>query len=166
MKPSIKIWIAVGIAAAGLIGFMVFSKSDLARVKGRFERRAELLEKQAGENELLGGARAKHISNLFTETGRVDIPAFDIRGTFTRDDVQRLVLMGRSRYKNLTIRFYDFTVEFPADNRARVDVTAFLEATLTSGATVQEAHQLVFILEKPAEEWLFAAVEGVNVLEK
>ncbi|MFP4446189.1 MAG: hypothetical protein ACLFPD_08095 [Desulfosudaceae bacterium] len=145
---------------------MVFSKSDLARVKARFERLAELLEKQAGENELLGGAKAKHISNLFTETGRVDIPAFDVHGTFTRDDVQRLVLMGRSRYKNLTIRFYDFAVEFPAEHRARVDVTAFLEAALASGSTVQEAHQLIFILEQPDEEWLFAEVQGVNMLEK
>jgi len=166
MKPSFKIWLAVGIAIAGIIGFIVFSKSDLARVKARFERLAELLAKQPGENELLGGAKAKHVSNLFTETGQVDLPAFDVGGTFTRDDVQRLVLMGRSRYKTLAIRFYDFAVEFPDENRVRVEVTAFLEATLASGSTVQEAHQLVFTLEQPAEEWLFAAVEGVNVLEK
>ncbi|MFO8049485.1 MAG: hypothetical protein R6U29_10675 [Desulfosudaceae bacterium] len=161
-----KMLIIAAMALAGIIAFMVFFKSDAAVIKARFDKLAGHMAKEAGEKELLSAAKARHVSNMFAESGRVDIPAYDITRTFTRDKVQQWVMIARSRYRVLSLDFYDFNIDFPEEGRSRVDVTAFLEAAGSDGGPAQEVHQLVFVLEKEEGDWLFTEVEGVDVLER
>ncbi|MFP4040564.1 MAG: hypothetical protein ACLFS7_08475 [Desulfosudaceae bacterium] len=161
-----KMLIVTVMALAGIIAFMVFFKSEAAVIKARFDKLAGHMAKEDDENDLLSAAKARHVSNMFAETGRVDIPAYDITRTFTRDKVQQWVMTARSRYRVLSLDFYDFEIDFPEEDRSRVDVTALLEAAARDGAPAQEVHQLVFILEKEEGDWLFAEVEGVDVLER
>jgi len=160
------ILIVAVIAVAGIIGFILFFNSDEAVIKKRFQYLSDQFAKESVENNLLGAAKAKRIGNMFAENCRVSLPAYDLDQTFARDDVQPYVMMARSRYKSMIVDFYDFNIDFPQGGQAEVDVTGYVKAVTEAGEAVQEIHELAFSLEEGEDDWLFTAIEGVEVLER
>jgi len=75
-------------------------------------------------------------------------------------------MMARSGYTSIAVDFYDFNIVFPREGRAEVDVTALAKTITSAGEAAQEIHELVFSLEKVEDDWLFTAIEAVEVLER
>ncbi|MDO9263883.1 MAG: hypothetical protein Q7U02_07945, partial [Desulfosalsimonadaceae bacterium] len=109
---------------------------------------------------------ARKIESLFAETVRIEIPAYDIDQTFARSEISPHVLYARSQYRDISLKFYDFQIEFPAEDVAHVTLTGILKATTSSGEQVKETHELECELEKIEDDWLLTGVKGVDVLEK
>jgi Tfp pilus assembly protein PilV len=166
MVKSKTVLIAAVIATAGIIAFIVFHYSDKAVIKRRFQYLAQQLAKESPENNLLSAAKAKHIGDMFADTCRVYLPDFDVDRIFTGRDVHPYVMMARSRYKAISIEFYDFNINIPNDGIALVDVNAFVRAVTTSGEVRREIHQLAFSLEKDETDWRFSEIESLSMLEK
>jgi hypothetical protein len=158
--------IAAALAAAGLIGFLLFYKSDETVIKKRFKSLAADFSREYPENDLMNAAKGKRIGNMFAKTCRVHIPDYDVDMTIARDDVQPYVMVARSRYRDISLDFYDFSIAFPDQGKATVNVSAFVRATPTAGEPAQEIHEMVFSLEKGEEEWMFAGIESLELLEK
>ncbi len=166
MVNSKTVLIVSAVAVAGIIGFILISGGDEAVIKKRFQYLAEQFAKESPENSLLSAAKAGRIGDMFADGCRVNLPAYDVEKVFTRDDVQPYVMMARSRYKSISVDFYDFNIVFPGTGQANVDVTTLVEAVTMAGESVRETHEMIFSLKEGEEDWLFTVIEGVEVLER
>jgi hypothetical protein len=166
MVTTKNILIVVVLAVAGIIGFLLFYSSDETVIKKRFKSLASDFAREYPENDLLNAAKSKRISNMFAASCRVHIPDYDVDRTFARDDVQPYVMMARSRYRDISLDFYNFSIDFTEGGQATVYASAFVRATPTAGEPVRELHEMVFSLEKGEEEWLFTDIESLEVMEK
>lgn len=165
VKSKMVLFIGAAAAVAVLV-FCIFYFSDKAVIKRRFHDLAGQMAKTSPENNLLSAAKAKRIGDMFADQCRVYLPDYDVDRTFSGKDVHPYVMMARSRYKQLDIDFYDFTITFPEDGLAGVDVTAYVKAAATRKETTSEIHELFFSLKKAETGWLFTEIKSVTVLER
>jgi hypothetical protein len=103
---------------------------------------------------------------LFVDTCTVHAPAYSFSRDISTQDLPPLVLTARSRYSEISLEFYDFVIEFPQEGTAEVNLTARIEGTLTTGAYVDDVHELRCKLQKTEDIWLLKEIEVVQVLEK
>jgi len=103
---------------------------------------------------------------LFEKAIRIHIPAYDMSREVDRKEIPALVLMARTKFSRIRVRFYDMGVDFPSDAQALVIVTAGLEGQLAGGEPVDEIHELECLLDKREDGWYFRKFEAVEVLEK
>jgi len=166
MVNSKHIFAGCGLAAIAIATFFLFFQSDTAKIKKCFSTLSGQMERSGDEHELLAAAAARKIESLFAETVRIEIPSYDIDQTFARNDISPHVLYARSQYKDISLKFYDFQIEFPAEGAAHVTLTGMLKATTSAGERVEETHELECELKKMEDAWLLTGVKGVDVLEK
>ncbi len=153
-------------AAAGIIAFFWFFQSDEAKIKKQFSAIAELASKASEEHELTAAVRARKIGDRFAETCRIEIPAYNISSTYAGKEIPARIMGARSRYAEISLTFHDIDIRFPEEETARVAFTAYVEAVRLSGESFREVHEFVCRLEKNENDWLFARMEGVLVLER
>ncbi len=166
MVKSKNMLLILVLIAAGLIVFVLFFNSDEAVIKKRFRHLAEQFDKAPSENNLVAAAKARRVADMFADSCRVYLPAYDVDHTFSARDVPSYVMMARSRYRQIALDFYDFNFVFPQKDRADVNLTAMATGIDETGAAFREIHEMTFSLEKIEDEWLFTAIEAVQVLEK
>ncbi len=157
---------AAVLAVAGIITFFWYFQGDDAKIKKQFKTISELAEKGSDEHELTAAVNAKRIGSMFADTCRIEIPSYNISRTYARADVPAHVLGARSRYSDISLKFYDLDIDFPEEKIARVTLTAYVEAVRVSGEAVREVHEIVCRLEKIEKDWLFDQIEVVSVLER
>ena len=158
--------IALAILAAGVVLFYLLMPGDADRVKGQFEFLADNITKSAGENQLIGAANSKRIRSAFMETVTIDAPAYDYVRDLPAAELPALVLTARKPYMELALDFYDFTIDFPQEEKASVRVTARLRGRLPSGEAVEDIQELNCRLLLFEDRWRFAVIEFVAVLEQ
>ncbi|MFZ2631147.1 MAG: hypothetical protein WA081_13715 [Desulfosalsimonadaceae bacterium] len=166
MVTSKQIFAAGGLAAVAIIAFFLFFQSDTAKIKKCFSTLSKQMDKSGDEHELMAAAAAQKIESLFAKSVRIEIPAYDIDQTFARSEISPHVLYARSQYRDISLKFYDFQIEFPAEGAAHVTLTGILKATTSTGDRVEETHELECELKKMEDDWLLTGVKGVDVLEK
>ena len=166
MEKIKYIIIAAMVLAAGIIVFLIFSQSEEAKVKKQFHVLAEKMKKTPNETPLIGAARASRIKELFAETCTVHAPAYSFSRDISSQDLPSLVLTTRSRYSEISLEFYDFVIEFPAEDSALVNLTAAMTGKLTPGEYVDDVHELKCELKKTEGIWLFKEIEVVEVLKR
>ncbi|MCU0600585.1 MAG: hypothetical protein MUE70_15165 [Desulfobacterales bacterium] len=154
------------ICFACVIAFFWLHESDEDKIKKRFDELAEETAKATDEKELAAVIKAKKISELCADSFQVDFPSYSISRKFMRNDISAQILAARARYSAISVNFYDISIDFPEEGIADVTLTGSVEAALTSGESVREIHELRCRLEKIEKDWLFAAIEGVDVLDK
>jgi len=166
MVTSKHIFAAGGLAVAAIAAFFLFFQSDTAKIKKCFSTLSAQMEKSGDEHEFLAAAAAQKIESLFAETVRIEIPSYDIDQTLPHSEISPHVLYARSQYKDISLKFYDFQIEFPQKSAAHVTLTGILKATTSAGERVEETHELECELKKTEDHWLLTGVKGVDVLEK
>ncbi|MBD3307244.1 hypothetical protein GF339_12480 [candidate division KSB3 bacterium] len=159
----------IGIGLLGLIvlgvGWYVFFNEE-RRVKARFESLAEWVSKEPDEQQFAMARKIKNIESVFADPSRFDVPARDVSGTFPPSEIARRAALARSRFSQLTVKFYDLEVVFLAEDTALTTTTATLSGTTTDGEAIEETHELQCMLQKTDDAWLFQEVEVVEVLQK
>ncbi len=158
--------IAALLIAGAVIVFFLFFQTDEAKIKKNFHKLAERVEKNGDEHNLIAAKKAHAIEQLFTGSVRIQIPSYSVDKTFPRNGISPHVLFARTRYKKITIKFYDFQIQFPTKDTSIVELTAVFKATTISGEPVDEVHEAECTLDKIDNEWLFTGIKGVDVLER
>jgi hypothetical protein len=151
---------------AGVSAFIIFSQSEAARVKKPFKFLEEKMKKTPEETQLISAAKANRIKELFTETSTIHAPAYSFSRQISSQDLYALVLNLRSQYSKVSLKFYDFVIDFPEKDLADVNLTATMTGKLTTGEYFDEIHELKCILKKIEDIWLLKEIELVEVLEK
>ena len=152
--------------AGGIIVFFLFFQTDEAKIKKKFHRLAERVEKEDVENELLTAATANKIQNMFADSCRIEIPSYSVDQTFSKKEISSHVFYARAQYRKMSLKFLDFQFQFPQKGSAIVGLTAAFKAVTTFGEPVDEIHELECSLNEMDDEWLFTGIMGVDVLER
>ncbi len=153
--------IIVGVAA-----FYYFFQSEEAKIKKQFTLLAKHFSKKPDETKFIAAIESKKILGLFSKNVRLFIPAYSISKTYTHQDLSPLFLSGRSYFSNVSLAFYDFSIDFPETETATVILTARLTGTLSNKEEVAESHELECILKKNEKRWLFSDIKAIEVLKK
>ena len=166
MVKAKHIIIAGGILTAGIIAFYIFLQSEEAQVKKQFEFIAEKIEKAPGENHIIAAAKANRIREVITDPCKIHAPAYLFSREASSDELSTFVLSKRSRYSAISLKFYDFVIDFPEKDTARVNLTESMEGKLKTGEFVEDIHELKCQLQKIEDIWRLKEIEVVEVLRK
>ncbi len=158
--------IAGGVLVAGIIAFFIFSQSEEAKVKKQFEFLAEKIGKTPEESQIIAAAKAKRIREVFAETCKIHAPAYSFSRDISSDELSTLVLSARSQCSEISLKFYDFVIDFPEKGTALVSLTASMESELTTGEFLEDHHELKCNLQKIEDIWRLKEIEMVEVLKK
>jgi hypothetical protein len=158
--------IAALLLAAGIIVFFVFFQSEEAKVKRQFKRIAEKVEKTPEESVVVSATKANRIGEAFTKTCTVHAPVYSFSRDIPSDELTTLILSMRSQYSEISVKLYDFVIDFPEKGSAHVGLTANMEGKLTTGEPTADLHEFKCKLEKIEDVWLIKEAEMVQVLKK
>ncbi len=158
--------IAGGVLVAGIIAFFIFSQSEEAKVKKQFEFIADKIEKTPGESKIIAATKANRIREVFAETCKIHAPAHSFSRDTSSDELSTLFLSERFEYSEISLKFYDFAIDFPEKGSAQVNLTASMEGKLTTGEFIEDLHELKCKLQKIEDIWRLKEIEMVEVLKK
>jgi hypothetical protein len=161
-----KYIIVGGLLAAGIIVYFVFWQSEEAKIKRAFKSVAGKVEKRPEENKIIAVTKANRIRGAFTPTCKIHAPAYAFSGNISSDQLSTIVLSARSQYSEISVKLYDFDIDFPEKDTAQVRLTARMEGKLTTGDPIEDLHELKCGLRKIEDVWLIRQVEVVQVLKK
>lgn len=162
-KKTIIIIIVIIVA---VITAKILMESEEDKVKKQFDIFAELIEKEPGETNLIMAQKARKIGAMVTNPVMVTVPEYKASGSYARQEIARRMAMGRTRFIELSLTFFDLSVEILDENNADANVTAQVKGKKLSNEPFEGTHELLCRLKKIEGEWLFNQVEVVDVLEK
>jgi hypothetical protein len=148
------------------IGVSTLFQSEEKRIKKQFRLLSEGISKESGESIFTMDQKIKKIGSLFDETCEVSLPAYSIAGRLNREEITGYAARARLHLSELHLTFYDFNITLTHENHARVYLTARLTGKMTTGETMNEAHEIDCLLKKIEKKWLFTKIELVEVLKK
>ena len=164
---KLKYIIITGIVLAITIAaFINISHSEEAKIKKQFKYLAHKMKKTSGEITLTSAAKANKIRDLFTETCSIHAPAYSFSQDISSQDLPTLVMATRSPYSKISLKFHDFVIDFPEEDRAEVNLTAHMTGKRKNGGSSSGIHELKCQLKKVKDTWLLNEIEMVEVLEK
>ena len=166
MVKAKQIIIAGGILTAGIIAFFIFSQSEEAKVKKQFEFIAEIIEKKSGENRIIAAAKVNRIREVIIDPCKIHAPAYSFSREASSHELSTFILGKRSQYSAITLKFYDFVIDFPEKDTARVNLTESMEGKLKTGEFIEDIHELKCQMQKIEDIWLLKEIEVVEVLRK
>lgn len=161
-----KIIITALIIIAGLSASCSLSGGNEKKVKKLFARLEEKAEKKGEESIMKVALRVRGIGALFAEESLIESNLYDLTGTYSPDDINSLAAAISVRFTNLSIKFYDIRVSFPAKGQARANLTAMLTGASKRDGPIKETRELEVDLVKIEGEWYFRRISMVEVLEK
>ena len=150
----------------GSLAVIYFFPSDEKKVKRQFALLAQWASKDPDEKPLAMAQRVKKIGSLFAKKCNLQVSSYLILGTFSRKEIMAFAARGRLHFSQFNLKFYDLTVTFPEERKAKVALTGRLSGKEQNGETVDETRELLCVLQKVEKEWLFSEFEVVEVLKK
>jgi hypothetical protein len=151
---------------AVIAAIIIFSHSEGAKVKKQFIYLAQKMKKNPGEITLTSAAKANKIRDLFAETCTIQAPAYSFSQVISSQDLPTLVMASRSPYSKISLKFYDFVIDFREKDLADVNLTARMTGKRKTGEYSDGIHELKCKLKKIEDTWLLKEIELVEVLEK
>jgi len=161
-----KIIIIIIVIIAAITAAVILLESEEDKIKKRFKTFAGLIEKKPGETKLMMAQKARKIGALVTRPCMISVPEYSVSGSYTPQKISRKTAMGRTRFKHLTLEFFDLSVKVVDDINADANVTARVTGKRLNNEPFEGTHELICRLKKIEGEWLFNQVEVVDVLEK
>ena len=156
----------VVIVTFGGIAILCSPPGEEGKVKKQFHLLSEWVSKDDGEKLLTTVRKVRNIGTLFARECVLKAHIDSYSGTYTPEEISEHAATARSRFSNVSLRFYNFNIDFPEEGRARVAVTARLTGLSTTGERVDDAHELGCLLKRAEDTWLFTQVVMVEVLRK
>jgi len=153
----------------GIFLFKYIKSGEGKKVKKAFKLLSNYVEKKPDEDLFSSMNRIKNISRLFLEPCVFKIeedPLYCFSGHFTRDEIGGYALRGRSYFLELSLEFDDFKIEFPDRETAHVLLRGRLTGKSKIGENIEEVRQLLCILKKVENNWLFQHFEVNEILKK
>jgi hypothetical protein len=161
-----KIIIIIIVIIAAVVAYKFLFETEEDKVKKQFTLFSELAEKEPGESNLIMARKSRKIGALVTDPVMVTVPEYKASGSYARQEITRRMAMGRTRFIELSLEFFDLSVEIIDETNAEANVTAQVTGKKLNKEPFEGTHELLCRLQKVEEEWLFNRVEVVDVLEK
>jgi hypothetical protein len=150
----------------GLLAFYFFFPSEEKQTKKRFTLLSEYASKDQGEGTFIMAHKVKNIGALFTDKLKLQIPDYELSGSYTRQDIVNYAMRARLSFSRLSLQFFDLIITFPEKGAANVTLTGRLTGKSTRGEEVDESRELSCVLKKIEDQWLFSDLEVIEVLKK
>jgi len=150
----------------GLLAFYFFFPSEEKKIKKQFALLSEYASKEQGESTFAMAHKVKNIGPLFTDKVRLQIPDYELSGSYPRQDIVNYALRARLSFSRLSLQFFDLVISFPEKKAATVTLTSRLTGKSAQGEEVDESRELSCVLKKIEDQWLFSDVEVIEVLKK
>ena len=164
----VKKYLIVGlIVVAAIAVFLIFFVDwEVRAVKKQLRSIAREMTWSPADNELTMAVRIKHVQEKIAESCQIEIPAYKISQSVSRNDVPTYMMMAKNYYKNLSVELKDLKVESIQLPQARAITTAYVKAVVADGQRNDEALVLEFTLQKVEKTWQIVNVKEIQVLEK
>jgi hypothetical protein len=140
--------------------------SDEALIKKRFIKLADQVALTPEETQLTATAKANRLRGLFNDQIQIDAPAFDYSRRLEDHEVPVLFLAARANYSRLKLSFKDVDITIETEITATVNLTLIMTGRVRTGDDFEDIQELHCELTKVEDQWLFTAVEFVEVLAK
>lgn len=163
------IFVTVLVVLIGTLVVFYLFPSEEKKVRKQFDLLSQYVTKEPGEAPFSMVNRIQNISRLFAKNCEFKIegdPFYAFSGNYSREEVAGYALRGRSYFSNLSLKFHDLKIEFPERGTAKVQLTGRLAGKSAAGENVDEARELLCLLEKIEKKWLFRQFEVVEVLKR
>ncbi|MEE9401751.1 MAG: hypothetical protein V3V47_00995, partial [Desulfobacteria bacterium] len=82
------------------------------------------------------------IIEVIADPSKIHAPAYSFSRDTSSDELSTFVLSKRSQYSEISLKFYDFVIDFPEKGTAEVNLTASMKGKLTTGEFVEDFHDL------------------------
>lgn len=152
--------------AAGIGAWFTLSQNEEKKIKKQFRLLSEGISKKEGENIFTMDQKIKKMGALFDDNCEIHLPAYSVSGHLTREEIIGYAARGRLHAKELHMKTHDLKIHIPEEGNAQAHLTVRLIGRLTTGETIQEAHEMVCFLKKKEKQWLLTRVEVVEVLKR
>jgi len=150
----------------GIVAVRHFAQTDEKKVRKQFASLSEWVTKEPDESIVTTSYKIQHIPTLFADPCRFKADLISFTGSYTPEEISGFAGRSRFHFANLSLKFYDLDIAFPAKETAQVTLTATLSGETKSGEHVDATHELETVLMKAKDRWLFSYVEIVEVLQK
>ena len=160
------ILVAALVVIIGIVVVRDLSQSDERRVRTQFDRLSEWVSKESGESVFTTSHKMKSIATLFADPCEFKADVISFTGSYTPEEVSRFTAQGRFYFSELSLKFYDLKIDFIEEGRANVTLTATLKGRTKGGEDVDATHEVVSLLTKVDDQWLFSQFEVIEVLKK
>lgn len=150
----------------GTGAYLLFSQTEEKKIKKLFHQLSKAISKESGETIFTMDQKIKTIRSLLDEDCEIYIPAYSITGRLSREEIAAYAARSKLHLSELHLTFYDFRITFPQTDQGKVHMTARLTGRMTTGETLNEAHEIDCLLKKIEKRWLLAKIEVVEVLKR
>jgi len=158
--------ITILIIGLGVGAIFYFSQTEEKKVRKQFRLLAESVSKKTGENPFVMAQKMKNLQVLFEENLTVNVAADSFSGSYSREEVLSYATASRTGFSDLSLKFFDFHIDFPEKITARAMLTARLAGRTTGGEQMDETREIECVLKKVEKKWRFTHIEVVEVLKK
>ena len=153
------------VLAVGLI-FVLFPNQE-KEVKKQLNRLSQYASKQQDEPALASLAKSAKIGQLFADTCTLTIKNPRLEGSYSRKEIIDRITMARNAFGVLDVSFYDMSIEFPIEGRAKALLTMRLLGKLgKEKEDFADVREVQVDLKKTERKWLINGVEFIEVLKK
>jgi hypothetical protein len=160
---QIVIGVLVVAAFAALVIWLM--PDEKKAIRKQFARLSELAGKKGDESLFVTAAQARALAELLTDPCELKGNMHSLGGTYSRQEAATAVAAIRTQFNTMALDLVDLTIELPEKNKAKVTLTAKLNAS-GSGERVSEVRELDCTLLKQDGKWLFNACQVVEVFQK
>lgn len=151
------------IVILGLLALYYLFPSDEKKIKKQFTLLSEWAAKDQEESSFTMAHKAGNIGRLFVERVELEVPEFDLSGSYTREEIVGYTARVRLSFSRLSLQFYDPTIAFLEKGAAKVDLRGRLRGNSTGGEEVDETREIVCVLKKIEDQWLFTHLKVAEV---
>jgi hypothetical protein len=159
---------------AGIIFAVVFALFIMQRcfldekqkIINQFSRLSSYVSKEPGESTVQMALKANSLIELFSDECELEVPHEFLTGIYSPQEIAANVSRGRMMFKNISLKFYDISVDIKESEKAFAPATVHFRGNMTNGKTVEEIREIKAELLKKDKSWIFKKFEVVETLKK
>lgn len=156
-----------GVLALAVVAYWVSTRdNDQRQVERRLDELRALVEKEAGEADLVAANNARRLGEMFTRDFAVYLQPMDETVT-DRQRVMQVMLQYRREGERIAVAFRDQEIEIRdlgGEKVASVALVAVVHATV-AGEPTREGFRFTFEWRREDSEWRMSQVTLVEILE-
>jgi len=163
-KTLVMAGLVVALVVAGILAAR-FWFSDERAIRNQLAVIEAAGSKDAAEPPVEALVKATRLANLFGDPCRLTVEAVRHTGSYPRKQIQERIVLVRSFYTQVQVALHDLAIDLPENNSAVIRGTIRLRGQGTNEA-IADVQELRAEMAKIDGQWLFTAVEIVQVLER
>ncbi len=159
------IFVLLGLVVAGVLWWRMHP-SDERRIVKQVERLADCVAKRSGETNSVMALKMNTLPGLFADEFTVELIDFPFNGDYTSTVITSNVARARATLEELSMRFYDITVEISSETEAVALFTAQARVRRKEGQLKVDTREVKCGLRKVEGRWRFVSFREQAVMSR